>query len=476
MTLVLGLDIGSTSTKAALVDVHAGVRVLHLEHRPTPSDPRALVAVAADAARCCALRASSPIAAVGIASMAESGAVLDADGAPLTDLLRWDRAVERAHLDHLLALRPGLPETTGVPATTKPAAVGLIALRAEQPALFRAMRHWAGAADMVAHALTGERVLDHTLAVRTMLAGADGDAWDAELLDALGIASQTLPALRAPGEPAGLTDDGAAAFGLPRGIAVHVAGHDHAVGAWAGGARQPGDAADSLGTAEAVVRVAEHIDRADAVTAGFAVSRTVDGAARTVLGGSRSCGSLLARWEAENTGTIALLADEDPGRWRTSELTVLPYPEGRQCPDPDPAAVLHTLGDGDHDARARALLQSLVSHARWMRETADRLAGSPSTSLVLLGSLAHRLRAWPALAAAAGVPTRLTHAREPVAAGAALLAAVRENAVSEDATLGAQPVAPAVAPGLDDAHRRFLAAVRDSTGGGAPHRPEEGER
>lgn len=459
MTLAVGLDIGSTSTKAVLVDVADCVRVLHVERRPTSSDPRGLVTAAADAARACARRAASPIAAVGVASMAESGAALGADGAPLTGLLRWDREVDRAHLDELLALRPQLPADTGVPATTKPAAVGLLALRTERPEVFRGLRHWSGAADMVAHALTGVRAIDHTLAVRTMLAGADGRRWDDGLLAELTLQPQVFPELRQPGEQAGLTSDDAARFGLPPGVPVHITGHDHAVGAWAAGARLPGEAADSLGTAEAVVRVSAEVDRARATAAGFAVSRTVDGTALTLLGGTRSCGSLLAQWDREHPGTTALLADLDAEHWSTSSVIVLPYPAGRQCPEPDPGAALHVIGTGDENTLARGLLQSLVSHARWMRETADDLAGAPCTSLVLLGSLAHRIPAWPALVAAALVPTRLATAAEPVAVGAALLAAVREQHASPDTTLATHAVAPPAAPGLDEAHDRFLAAV-----------------
>ncbi|WP_309127254.1 FGGY family carbohydrate kinase [Microbacterium sp.] len=475
MTLVLGLDIGSTSTKAALVDVTDGVRVVHVERRPTSSDPHQLLAGAAEVTRSCGARAGSPIAAIGVASMAESGTALAAYGTPLTGMLRWDRAVDRAHLDHLLTLRPGLPARTGVPATTKPAAVALIALATAQPEALRALRHWSGAADLIGHALTGVRAVDHTLAARTMLAGADGDRWDEGLLTDLGIPLHVLPALRAPGRRVGFTTGAAATFGLRPGIPLHIAGHDHAVGAWAAGARVPGDAADSLGTAEAVVRVAADVDRAGAVAAGFAVSRTVDGAAVTVLGGSRSCGALLALWESRHPGTIALLSEQDPADWSTSPVTVLPYPAGRQCPRPDADAELQVLGVGEDDALARGLLQSLVSHARWMRETADELAGGPCTSLVLLGSLAHRIPAWPALTAATGLPVRLVAHDEPVAAGAALLAAVREHVASPDATLPSSAVAPSAAPGLDEAHDRFLAAVHDQLSTRTARTPQ-GER
>lgn len=462
VTLVLGLDIGSTTTKAALVAVSVEVSVVRVARTSTPTDVAELLAACAAVARECLTDAREPIAAIGIASMAESGTALDGDGRPLTPLLRWDRRIDRGHLDDLLARYPELPSLTGVPATTKPAAVALRALRAGHPDVFQAMRHWAGVADLVAHALTGVRATDHTLAARTMMAGADGGAWDAAVLTSTGIAADILPDLRMPGEAVAATTADARVFGLPAGVPVYIAGHDHAVGAWASGVRAPGAVADSLGTAEAVVRVTDAAATPAAVADGFSVGRTVDGSARTLLGGSRACGAMLEWWESEHPADRLLdrVRGLDPDRWVTSGMTVLPYPSGRQCPRPDPTAgVAVHREEADPERRARALLQGLVLHARWMRETIDAHAGSASTDLTLLGSLADRFPSWAPLAATAGIPTRRTTCDEPVAAGAALLAAVRAGAASPDLTLERTDVAPATAPGLDDAYRRFLETV-----------------
>lgn len=461
VTLALGLDIGSTTTKAALVEVTDAVTVVHVARRSTPSGVDELLAAAADAARECADAADAPIAAVGIASMAESGAALDADGRALTPLLRWDRRVDRTHLDRLIAAHPELAVTTGIPATTKPAAVALSALRAEHPEVHGTMRHWAGAADLVVHAITGERAIDHTLAARTMLAGG-GDAWTADVIETLGITEQVLPALLAPGRAAGTTTIAAGAFGLSSGIPVHIAGHDHAVGAWAVGIRRPGDTADSLGTSEAIVRIADTVDVRRAVAEGFSIGRTVDGAATTILGGSPSCGAMLAWWEAEFPADRVRerLSSLTPETWTASPTLVLPYPSGRQCPAPQPEARVLVLDDGDADERARGLLQSLVAQARWMRETADLLAGSPTTAVTMIGSLARRIRAWAPLTAASGPPTAVCTADEPVAAGAALLAAVRAGEAAHETTiLARETVAPVDDPARDDTYRRFLAAV-----------------
>ncbi|QEW01891.1 FGGY family carbohydrate kinase [Microbacterium lushaniae] len=464
MTLAVGLDVGSSTVKASLVELTDAVSVLHVARAATAATVDELLSTVAAVTRECAESARGPVAAVGIASMAESGAPLDARGRPLTPLLRWDRSMQSRHLQSMRAKHPDLAAVTGVPATGKPAVVALTALRADSPDVFTATRYWGGVADLVAHALTDVRATDHTLAARTMMAGANGEAWDAAVLSALGISEQELPEIRAPGAPVATTSAHARRFGLGRGIPVYVAGHDHVVGAWGAGVRAPGAVADSLGTAEAIVRVATDASTSRAVACGFAVGRTVDGAGTTILGGSPACGAMLAWWEAQHPGddTLAALGGLGPDAWQTTRLTVLPYPSGRQCPRPDPDARVRVLGvAADATDRARAVLQSLVSHARWMRETADDLAGSPAADVTVLGSLAARVPAWAPLVAAAGVPTHLCMLEEPVAAAAALLAAVRAGAASGALTLPRRPVAAAGAPGMRDAYRRFLTAVAD---------------
>jgi xylulokinase len=222
-----------------------------------------------------------------------------------------------------------------------------------------------------------------------------------------------------------------------------------------GDPRAPGrDAAGPEAAADAA--------RADAVANGFSIGRTVDGSARTILGGSRACGAMLTWWADEHPEdhVWSHLSSATAEPWATSAMTVLPYPSGRQCPRPHPGARVLLRGAGDDPAdRARAVLQGLVFQARWMREASDAYARSPATDIAVLGSLGGRIPAWIPLTGTAGLPTRRTIAAEPVAAGAALLAAVRAGAASADLMLAGEDVAPALAPGLDDAYRRFLATA-----------------
>src|SRR5699024_948057 len=111
-------------------------------------------------------------------------------------------------------------------------------LRAADPDRWAAMARWAGAADVVALALTGRLVTDHTLAGRTMAyrLPAPGEElpadFDGELLATVGLRPAQLPEVARPGELAGRVPPGGR-WGLDPGTPVVLAGHDHPVGSWA---------------------------------------------------------------------------------------------------------------------------------------------------------------------------------------------------------------------------------------------------
>ncbi|BDZ45693.1 FGGY family carbohydrate kinase [Naasia aerilata] len=244
-TVAVGIDIGSTNVKVAVIGIGTGVTELAVCTAPTPRDADELVRVVFDLLRSVLATAPGPPETVGIASMAESGVPLGRDDRPLRPILRWDGNDDTSDLDALIG-RLGAAEVfaaTGVPALPKAPLAQWARLRRLDPVGWQQMRRWAGVADLLALALTGELATDQTLAARTMAyrTAVAPDRFDETLLAAVGLRSDQLPEVRAAGLPAGsVTSDAASLTGLPAGIPVHVAGHDHAVGAWAAGARGPG--------------------------------------------------------------------------------------------------------------------------------------------------------------------------------------------------------------------------------------------
>ncbi len=471
MTAV-GIDIGTSNTKVVRVEDGVGTVVLN---RPTPTGLDALLGVVSAGLR--GATAAGPVDAVGIASMAESGYPLDADAAALTPLLSWRDARDDTDIREL-ARRLGadaLFAATGVRPGPKPSLAVWLWLRTRHPDTFAAMRHWAGVADAVHHALTGELRTDHTLAGRTLAYRLPptnhplATTFDAALLAEAGLTPARLPQVGLPGEaPARSHRTAWEATGLRTGTPVIVAGHDHQVAAWAAGVRDVGQVADSVGTAEAMLNLVGRVPDRPAVRAqGMSVVRTVDGDTEALLAGTGTAGGFL-QWLADRhtDGDVSrLLAGTDPADVENDLLArdawLLPYPAGRQCPAPDPRARVRVVG-GQPAHLGLAALEALGYQAQWVIEAQSGLAGHPITGLSLSGHPLHRSPLWPRIRATlARVPATLTAATEPVAIGAALLALERAG-LGDGTPLPAAPIAPL--PGSPDRYRdrlrAFIASAR----------------
>ncbi len=416
---VAGLDVGTTHVKAVGVDLDPTsdrpVRVRELRRAPTPSRPAELVALA----RRLLAEVGDGAAAIGIASMAETGVPLDGYDEPLTDLLAWDAV---RPLSPALA---GLDEAdlfarTGVRLSPKVPLATWAWLAHEHPDVVRRARRWAGVADLVALALTERLVTDHTLAGRT---GAHllADGWDRDLLDLAGVGHLEMPDVGS--EPVSSA-----------GVPVVVAGHDHQVGAHAAGVRAPGDTANSLGTTEVVLRVLDGSpDPAAVHAAGMSLVRTVGGTRHALIAGNAAAGAAYAAW-VERHGLRPEGLDLPDG---PTGVLVLPYLRGRQCPEPDPHATLRAAGGGaDLDdaspgVRLRALLEGLALQTRWMDDVQRALDPGPSLGpFVVLGGPGARNAGWTRVKAEVlARPLHLVAEHEPVAVGAAVVAAERAGLV-----------------------------------------------
>ncbi|MFE5291881.1 FGGY family carbohydrate kinase [Isoptericola sp. NPDC056618] len=465
---VLGIDVGTTNTKAVLVDPAEPGHAIAACSAPTPVDAASLVDTVVDLVR--QVRGAGgppPPAAVGITSMAETGALL-VDDVPVGPLLRWQAGSTTAFDGD-----PSLYAATGVPHPRKTPVAMLQALRAAgDPRLMSGRTsgrtRWAGAAELVGHALTGRLATHPTLAARTLAyrrpapGGALPEAFDPDLLALCGLRPEDFPEVLRSAEPLGRTGTPLTAL-LPAGTPVVLAGHDHAVASWAVGVRAPGDVADSLGTTEAMYALAEGAPEvAAARLAGVSLAPDLSGKRTSVLGASATAGAVLEWFARERQVDLDAL---DPLalaglRDRASDV-VHPYLRGRQCPLPDPDIRPGALPVDDAVALG-AVARGLALQARWMLETVGDLAGPTAVPVVIPGPL-QRCGTWQAARdGLLGTVVRSAAFPEVAAAGAALRAAALVDLAPSDATL------PVSAPGPDrswpDAHEtytRFLATARN---------------
>src|SRR5450759_94174 len=510
---LIGVDVGSTHIRAVLVTPESGV--IHVALRATETHavrgggafhrPSEMLASASSAIAECVAAAASLIgqkpAAIGIASMAESGVPIDRRRAPVGDILAWhDPRPERqaAWLERQIGSAQ-LFARTGLRPEPKCTLAKLLWLREHKAADFTRLRRWAGVAELIGLDLTGQLGTNASLAGRTLAVDVTLRAWDAELLALASLTTDEMPTVLPLGQAVGgLTAAAAVRLGLPAGTPVVVAGHDHLAGAIGAGVTKVGDALDSMGSAEATMLVTAAPALTEEVRrGGFSTGcHAVDGLAY-VAGGLQSSGALV-EWFIETflpvgageggpcrgagEGGLRGVAGEAPGgnpdRDRYArfaalleqagsgpvEPIVLPYLRGRTAPHRDPSATLEieslreTQGMAD---LAAAVVDGAAYHVRWMLDELARITETRLDRVKLTGGGA-RNRRWVTAKAALG-PGRLEVVRtdEAAALGAALVAGVAGGVYGSmvDALVDASPFDRATVPATIRA--RYDAAYLD---------------
>jgi xylulokinase len=479
---LIGVDIGSTSVKAALVAAHGGI--VHVARRPTATHPvrgggayhlpsELLSATEAAIAECAAAAgrgARNRPAAIGIASMSEAGVPVDRRNQPVGEILAWhDPRPQRqaAFIERQLGAA-NLFARTGLRADPKYTLPKLLWLREQRAADFSRLRRWAGVAELAALDLTGQLGTNASLASRTMAFDVTRRVWDAELLALASLNPDEMPAVLPLGAAVGvLTPAAAARLGMVAGTPVAIAGHDHLAAAVGAGVTGPGAVLDSMGSAEATLVVTGQPVLDDEVRkSGFSTGcHAIDGL-WYIVGGLQSSGALV-EWFVRTllpagTPTAGRRTRPADGYARFAELlekagpgpvepVVQPYLRGRTAPHPDRTATLEFGGLGEEHGlpdMAAAIVDGAAYHVRWMLDELARVSGLPLERVRLAGGGARNKR-WLTAKAALG-PGRLevVRAEECGALGAALVAGIAGGVYGsiEEALVDSSPVDRLTAP------------------------------
>ncbi|MDW5595612.1 FGGY family carbohydrate kinase [Conexibacter stalactiti] len=447
--LVLGLDVGTSSVKALVLDGDGEV----LECRsaahaltPTPgaveADPRgwweaALAAIA---------QLDAPlaeIAAIGLSGNMSSVVLLDGDGAPLRPAPLLADTRGGAELDALPAdVRAALAERSRNPVNAISSLASLLWLRDHDAGTFARARAWVSAKDWIRLRLTGELLSDSTDAHNALVHDPASGDWDRELIARVGLDPALFPPLRDGGAAGGaLTAEAATLTGLSAGIPVAVGGGDMATAAVGAGAAQPGTLALSLGTsvtAIAPLGAAGAAAFADDWRGKLTLHPLPGGRGAFALA-SLLTGGLALNWlRALGGGTIPELpAGEAVVPDPSDPLIFVPQLSGAGSPDFAPELRGALLGLTPHTGGARIALALFEAIAFELAEIVALVeaGGTPVGRIVATGGGAN-IDAWvQTLADVLATPVELLVHHDVSAIGAALLA--RE-------ALG-QPLPPALA-------------------------------
>lgn len=255
MALLLGLDIGTTSTIGIIIDNEGAIRA-------TASRPSELISRHANWAEedpalwwdnVCALvpellksakSAASDIAAVGVTGMVPTVILLDESGHPLRFSIQQNDA--RA-VDEIEAMKRAVdPEDffgrTGGSINQQLVAPKLRWLERNEPDHFKQAKLVLGSYDYITGRLTGRFSVEQNWALESGFMDLGGRRLDEELVALGGITLDKLPPVRASHDIAGaVTAKAAAETGLATGTPVIAGCADHIASAFVAGASQNGD-------------------------------------------------------------------------------------------------------------------------------------------------------------------------------------------------------------------------------------------
>src|SRR4051794_3006958 len=249
--LLLGLDLGTTSCKAAVVTLE-GEEVAHgqapLTWTTVPTGAEIAPAGFLDCARAAALDALSAapagrLAGLGVSSMAETGVLLDARGEPVTAAIAWHDSRGEEEAARLAEQLAAFPSMTGLSARALRTVAKYRWLRDHVPETEHGVR-WLSVAEWVVHGLGGEQAAELSLASRTGWLDLHARAWWDEALAWSGVPAGLLPEPVAAGTPLGQVGD---ALPETRGAVLAVGGHDHLSAAVGAGGGRGGDLRESGG-------------------------------------------------------------------------------------------------------------------------------------------------------------------------------------------------------------------------------------
>jgi sugar (pentulose or hexulose) kinase len=427
--LLAGVDVGTTTCKAALVTPE-GAEVAH-GAAPTPwrvvpggaeIDPEAIVRTAlAAVAEALARGPDGPVVGVGVTSIAETAVLLDAGGGVVAPSIAWhdmrgEREARRLAGD-LGATR--FTDHTGLPVSALCTLVKYRWLRDHHPEATAGTR-LLSVAEWVVHRLGGEQVAELSLASRTGALELATRGWWPDALAWAQAPPGLLPSLLPAGSPAGRLRRGRAVPDRLAGAVLTVAGHDHLCAAVGAGAVATSEVFDSCGTAEALVRAVSpplatsgiRQAVAEQVTVGWHVVPEL----QALLGGQRA-GLALQRF-------LDLLGVEPGGLSALEEAALLVPPDAGGLQVIDPGAERASLvGIGRHPSPAavwRATVEAVSDRTAAMLRTIEAVGG-PVERVVVAGGWARSPTLRQAKAARLPRPS-YPSVTEAGARGAALLA------------------------------------------------------
>jgi gluconokinase len=439
---MIGLDLGTTNCKAVLLDADGHVKAkasdgytLQIPNpRSAELDVRHVWEAAKKVLRSVAESTSTPLQGICFSGAMHSlFPVADDAGTPIANAMTWADARATAVYRSLLADTDShaLYRRTGCPVHSTYHLQRLRWWDRVEPEQTQQARLWVGLKDWILHALTGVWASDLSLASTTGLLNLQSLTWDTGVLRLAGVLADQLPPLVSPtAVVGGLTEQAAAATGLPAGLPVIAGGSDGAMASLGTGIARPGQMVITVGTSGAVRKVVGEpwFDPGERT---FCYLLTDKPEPLWFIGGAINNGGLTLQWAREKlypdleggAGYDQLALDAASVPPGAEGVFLLPYFAGERSPHWAPKDRGMMYGLGMQHNRAHFSRAAMEGVANCLADVWDALYGSEtSNEMVRVTGGITRTPLWVQIVAdMLGVPLMALEVADTSATGAALL-------------------------------------------------------
>lgn len=376
---LIGLDIGTSGTKALLMDDQGTILATHTEEYPlsipqpgwAEQEPTDWWKASLTCIRCVIDTAKVPgdrIRGLSLSGQMHGLVALDRNGVPLRPAILWCDQRTELQCTQVLHAAGGLGALLSMTNNTMLTGYTggkILWMREEEPELFARMDVFLNPKDYILYRLTGELSTEVSDASGTGLFDVEHRCWHDGLITSLGLSRNIFPRCLESGEIAGkVMPDVATQCGLPAGLPIIAGGGDAVIQTTGMGLVKPGILGVVIGTSGVV---AMGLDRYAAnpggklqVFCGNAPDLWHAMGVTLAAGGSYRwyrdvlCVEESTRSIRENLGVYEIMGEgAEKSTPSGNGLIFLPYLQGERCPYPDPTArgafvgltLSHTKGD-----------------------------------------------------------------------------------------------------------------------------------
>lgn len=431
---IMGIDLGTSSVKVLILDTQghtlsvgkASYQVMAPQPAWAESDPNEWWSATLTATRAALGKApQAEITAIGLSGQMHGVVMTSREGHPIRNALLWADTRAQEELERYRNLPAATLQRLANPLVPGMAGPLLCWLAQHEASSYQAACWALQPKDWLRFCLTGTAAADPSDASATLLYDLPADQWAGDVITGLGLRSMLCAPLLPSSALAGaLSEQAAAALGLPAGLPVATGAADTAAAALGTGLLAPGSIQLTLGTGAQLIQLSS---APTADPAGWThLYRAADGTHWYAMAAVQNAG-LVLDWVRRtlNASWDELYASVDVVEPGAQGLTFLPYLTRERPYHRNPHSTGAFLGMRIHHQREHLLHAALEGVAFNIRAALEALPGTSQATTVRLAGGGSVHSAWrQMLAGILGRELVTVDISDASARGAALLGGI----------------------------------------------------